>query len=101
MGMFRTGHQIPNRTKRQRLDKLVSKKLWDDKLFNYDLISRDYRRLPYVQKHTYMSDISKRDIRIMLKSQTMTGVNHVIPCLLLCFCATYVSCNLYYIGGLF
>lgn len=54
-----------------------------------------------MQKHTYISDISKRDTHIMLKIQTMTGVNHVFPCLLLCFCAIYVSCNLHYIGGLF
>lgn len=52
-----------------------------------------------MQKHTYISDISKRDTRIMLKSQTMTGMNHVFPCLLLCFSAIYVSCNLHYIGG--
>lgn len=46
-----------------------------------------------MQKHSYISDIFKRDNHIMLKSQTMTGVNHVVPCLLLCFCAIYVSCN--------
>lgn len=48
--------------------------------------------MSYVQKHIYISDIFKRDNR-MLKRQTMTGVNHVFPCLLLCFCAIYVSCN--------
>lgn len=53
-----------------------------------------------MQKHTYISDISKRDTRIMLKSQTMTGVKHVFLCLLLfvpfmshVICITLVGCS--------
>lgn len=61
----------------------------------------DYRRLSYVQKHTYILDRFKRDAHDMLRSQTVTGVSHVFLCLLLRFCGIYVSYNLPYIGGLF
>lgn len=54
-----------------------------------------------MQKHTYISDISKGDTRIMLKRQTMTGVKHVFLCLLLfsvpfmshVICITSVGCS--------